>query len=71
LPKDYSKMEEAWAELFKISLLDLKLWKKVSSVKKINRKRFLGSCYPFIVSNLSRKSSKRSPRKRIKKNFLI
>ncbi len=40
LPKDFSKIEEAWAELFKIALLDLKLWKKISKVSKINKKDF-------------------------------
>jgi len=52
LPNDFSKIEskisDAWAELFKISLLDLKLWEKVSSVKKINEKDFW-SLVPYAI----------------------
>ena len=48
LPKDFSKIEEAWAELFKISLLDLKLWKKLLKVSRINEKDFW-SLLPYAI----------------------
>jgi 3-dehydroquinate synthase len=62
LPKDFSKIEDAWAELFKISLLDLKLWKKVSSVKKINEKDFW-SLVPYAI-DLKQKIVQRDPQEK-------
>ena len=62
LPKDFSKIEDAWAELFKISLLDLKLWKKVSSVKKINEKDFW-SLVPDAI-DLKQKNVQRDPQEK-------
>lgn len=62
LPKDFSKIEDAWAELFKISLLDLKLWKKVSSVKKINEKDFW-FLVPYAI-DLKQKIVQRDPQEK-------
>ena len=66
LPKDFSsiesRIEDAWAELFKISLLDLKLWKKVSSVKKINEKDFW-SLVPYAI-DLKQKIVQRDPQEK-------
>jgi len=62
LPKDFSKIEDAWAELFKISLLDLKLWKKVSSVKKVNEKDFW--CLVPHAIDLKQKIVKRDPQEK-------
>jgi len=49
--------------LFKISLLDLKLWKKVSSVKKINQKDFW-SLVPDAI-DLKQKIVKRDPKEKM------
>jgi len=66
LPKDFSKIEskieDAWAELFKISLLDLKLWEKVSSVKRINEKAFW-SLVPDAI-DLKQKIVNRDPQEK-------
>jgi 3-dehydroquinate synthase len=62
LPTDFSKVEEAWAELFKISLLDLKLWKKLSKVSKINAKDFW-TLVPYAI-NLKQKIVQLDPQEK-------
>jgi 3-dehydroquinate synthase len=62
MPKEFSKVEEAWAELFKISLLHLKLWKKLSKVSKINEKDFW-TLVPQAI-NLKQKIVKKDPQEK-------